>query len=138
MISGHCELLLHSPVDGNPAPLSAAEVEEMVAWTVEADTEFSEAVVFRLQGPAPDSNHRFVYTTLADSAIPQNHSVTLANLLAWLLRGEKSLPHDFDEIHSMARSVAGIVRNRTQMVAICNHLMRLGDLGATKLKSKFE
>jgi hypothetical protein len=127
-----------SRLDGNPAPLSAGEVEEMVAWAIESDTEFPEAVAFLLRGPPPDSNHHFVYTRLAETAIPQNHPVALANLLAWLLRSEKGLPHDLDKIHTMVRSIAASVQDRRQLIAAYNELMRLGDLDATKLKSELE
>ena len=127
-----------SRLDGSPAPLSASEVEEMVTWAVELDTVFPEVALFFQNSPQSEPNHRFVYTTLTESAIPQNHPQALADFLVWLLRAEKTLPYDFDKIHAMVKSIAANVQDRTRLVAICNELMRLGDLGAAKLKSEIE
>jgi Domain of unknown function (DUF4020)/SIR2-like domain len=127
-----------SRLDGNPAPLSTGEVEEMVAWAVESDAEFPEAVLFLLRGPKPNSEHRLVYTQLAESAVPQNHPVVLGNLLAWLLQRENKLPHDYDKIHTMVRSIAPNCPNKKRITSICDELMRLGDHAATKLRSETE
>ena len=121
-------------IEGLPVALDAAEVGEMVQWSVHLQAAFPEVVTKICNSPAPKLEHSLIYRQLSKSELPSRHPSSAAKLLLHLLRNASVPLYDIDPIVDNVRQIAASDLDRQNIILICDELARLGYGGAQNLR----
>lgn len=125
-------------IEGLPVALDAAEVGEMVQWSVHLQSAFPEVVKKICNSPAPKLEHSFIYRQLFESKLPSRHPSSAAKLLLYLLRNESVLPYDIDPVADTVGQLAASDIDKKDVLRICDELARLGYGGAKMLRDSID
>lgn len=121
-------------IQGLPVALDAAEVSEMVQWSVHLQSVFPAVVTRICSSPVPKLEHSFIYHQLSKSEIPTQHPSSTAKLVLHLL-GTASVPfYDIDPVVDVVKRLAPSDIDRPGLRQICDELARLGYNGAMALR----
>ncbi|HEV2304200.1 MAG TPA: DUF4020 domain-containing protein [Candidatus Acidoferrales bacterium] len=119
---------------GLPIPFDSAELGVMVEWTLFLGPAFPSAVRCIQKSPAFRLEHSFIYRELEESNIPSEHPSKTAELLVVLLRNEVAVLFDLDRVDAIVRRITGLGPSLPDLLAICDHLARLGYADAGNLR----
>jgi len=119
---------------GVPLPPGAAELEQMVGWSVYLKPVFSEAVKQICQIVAPPLRQTLLYHELVREGVAANNPEALSRLLHHLLKkAEDPFLHCY-YVEQLVQKLADSSVSRSALLELCNELARLGCKRATELR----
>lgn len=127
-------------LDGIPVALDPKETGPMVHWLLQLRAVFAEAVDKFCEGPAPEMNNtsRHLYYELSESDLPAKSPAATTKLLAFLLENSVASYWEFEELDKIMRKIPVSSANKSELIAICNSLAKLGHPGASALRESIE
>lgn len=122
---------------GKPIKLSPKEKGTMLGWVWHLDSAFPEAVELYLTGPDP-LDQRAWFRKIEKSEHIEIHPNAFAELMVYILKFEKPPLWSMDKMMGIVEKLKEHHELKTQLLEICNQLLRLGGMKAADLAKEIE
>jgi len=121
---------------GIPVPPSEAEVHSMIEWAPQLEAVFPSVVDRICAKPVPDLKQAAIYYRLEHENMAGSHPEAMAKLLVHLLAAARDPFYHCYEAAKITEQLAQAANPPSQLISICDHLLRLGCNGVAEIRRR--